>query len=108
MTLVEYQEKALSTRIYPQDMKIVYPALGLSGECGEVCDKIKKVFRDNNGEFTEEKKQEILKELGDVLWYMANMAYDLGSSIAEVARMNTQKTLTRKANNTIHGNGDNR
>ena len=67
MTMNEYQNLALETAIYPQP--IIYPALGLTGEAGEVADKVKKVLRDNDSQFTPEKKLEIAKEIGDVLWY---------------------------------------
>ena len=71
MTLNEYQQHALETAIYPEQSRIVYPTLGLTGEAGEVADKVKKVIRDTHGEFTPEKKQEIMKEIGDVLWYLS-------------------------------------
>ena len=67
MTLNEYQQKALETAVYPQEYKVIYPALGLTGEAGECSDKVKKVIRDNNGEFTIEKKVEIAKEYGIAL-----------------------------------------
>lgn len=67
MTLNEYQQKALETAVYPQNYKIVYPALGMNGEAGEVADKVKKVIRDGCGDFSDEKKREIAKEIGDVL-----------------------------------------
>ena len=78
MTINEYQEKALETAIYPKEYKVVYPALGMAGEAGEVADKVKKVIRDNNGEISKEKALEIAKEIGDVLWYCATLANDLG------------------------------
>lgn len=67
LTLDEYQQLALETAIYPNP--IIYPTLGLTGEAGEVSDKVKKVLRDNDSVFTDEKKLEIAKEIGDVLWY---------------------------------------
>ena len=67
LTLNEYQQLALETAIYPNP--IIYPTLGLTGEAGEVSDKVKKVLRDNDSVFTDEKKLEIAKEIGDVLWY---------------------------------------
>ena len=78
MTLNEYQQHALETAIYPDDRRIIYPTLGLTGEAGEVADKVKKVIRDAHEEFTPEKKLEIVKEIGDVLWYCATLARDLG------------------------------
>ena len=67
MTLNEYQEHALETAIYPAESRIIYPTLGLTGEAGEVADKVKKIIRDNHKEFTPEKRAEIMKEIGDVL-----------------------------------------
>lgn len=108
MTLNEYQNLALETAIYPRKYKIIYPALGITGEAGECSDKIKKVIRDNNGEFTEEKKQEIAKEIGDVLWYCATLANDIGYSLDEIANLNIEKLQSRKVRNKINGSGDNR
>ncbi len=75
MTLNEYQRHALETAIYPAESRIVYPTLGLTGEAGEVADKVKKVIRDGHREFTPEKKAEIMKEIGDVLWYCATLSH---------------------------------
>ncbi|MCF0179534.1 MAG: nucleoside triphosphate pyrophosphohydrolase family protein [Bacteroidales bacterium] len=108
MTLNEYQEGARSTAIYPESRKIIYPTLGLTGEAGEVADKVKKVIRDNNDTFSEEKKHEIALELGDVLWYAASLAHDLGFSLDEVAKMNLDKLASRMKRDKIHGNGDER
>lgn len=106
MTLNEYQRKALETAIYPAP--IVYPVLGLCGESGEVADKIKKVLRDNNSDFTDEKKTEIAKEIGDVLWYCATLSYDLGFTLNEIAEMNYQKLHSRQLRGKLSGSGDNR
>ena len=72
LTLDEYQKMALETAIYP--LPIIYPTLGLTGEAGEVSDKVKKVLRDNGGVFDNNKKREIAKEIGDVLWYCATLS----------------------------------
>lgn len=108
MTLNEYQLQASSTAIYPSSMLIVYPTLGLCGETGEVADKIKKVYRDKGGDFSKEDTEEIVKELGDVLWYIANLSQDLGVSLEEIAKKNIKKILNRKNTGTLHGSGDNR
>lgn len=108
MTLNEYQQHALETAIYPEDRRIVYPTLGLAGEAGEVADKVKKVIRDAHGEFTPEKRQEIIKEIGDVLWYCATLSRDLGYDLEEVARTNVEKLRSRRERNLLHGSGDNR
>lgn len=109
MLINEYQESALETSFYPKsDHSLVYPALGLTGESGEVADKIKKIIRDKDGKATEEDKRELSKELGDVLWYVAILANELGYTLEEVAQMNINKLQSRKERNKLHGSGDNR
>lgn len=108
MTLNEYQEGARTTAIYPASRQIIYPTLGLAGEAGEVADKVKKVIRDNNDEFTDERKHQIALELGDVLWYAASLAHDLGYTLEEVAQMNLDKLASRMQRDKIHGSGDER
>ena len=102
MTLNEYQQHALETAIYPDERRIIYPTLGLTGEAGEVADKVKKVIRDCREEFTDEKRR------GDVLWYCATLARDLGYELDEVAQMNVDKLRSRMQRNIISGSGDNR
>lgn len=108
MKLTEYQILALGTAVYPEQYNIIYPALGMAGEAGEVADKVKKVIRDNNSQFTEEKKREIAKEIGDVLWYCAVLAHDIGFSLEEVGRMNIDKLKSRQKRGKLSGSGDNR
>ncbi len=108
MNFESYQKAARATAVYPENMKVVYPALGLAGECGEVCEKIKKVYRDKNGLFDEETKEAIQKELGDVMWYMAALAGDLGIDLHVMAQMNIAKLQKRALKNQIHGEGDTR
>ena len=109
MNFDEYQKKANKTAIYPVlGAKFVYPALGLADEAGEVVGKIKKVMRDDGGVLTEEKKIEIKKELGDVLWYLAQLSTDLGIKLSEVAKANVEKLASRMERNVLHGSGDNR
>ena len=108
MTLEEYQQAASQTALYPERYKIVYPSLGLCGEAGEVAEKVKKLLRDNNGVLSDEKREEIKKELGDVLWYLAALSTDLGLSLNDVAQANVDKLLSRQARGTIKGSGDNR
>ena len=108
MTLNEYQQKALETAVYPQEYKVIYPALGLTGEAGECSDKVKKVIRDNNGELTVEKKVEIAKEIGDVLWYCATLANDIGFDLETIGQMNYDKLHSRQERGMLHGSGDNR
>lgn len=108
MTFNEYKNEAIKTAIYPQNYKIIYPTLGMCGECGEVAEKIKKVIRDKQGIFDADKTKEIEKELGDVLWYIANICNDLNIDFDNVAQNNINKINARVQNNTLHGNGDNR
>lgn len=108
MKVNDYQKMALETAIYPKEQKIIYPTLGLTGEAGEVADKVKKVLRDNCGDFTDEKRKEIAKELGDVAWYLAVCANDLGYTLEEICQMNYDKLKSRQQRGVIHGSGDNR
>lgn len=101
-----YQEKSRETAIYKD--KIIYPALGLASECGEVCEKIKKVMRDKDGEFTRDDRLDIRLELGDVLWYVAQIASDLDIDMESIAIRNLEKLRVRKENDTIKGSGDHR
>ena len=101
-----YQNMAKQLDIYPKDRSLVCHALGLCGEAGEVADKIKKVYRDNNGEFTPDKYEEIAYELGDVLWYLANVADDIGYPLSTIASMNLTKLFDRKSRNKLGGSGD--
>lgn len=108
MRLNDYQQAALETAIYPAEQVIIYPSLGLTGEAGEVADKVKKVLRDNGGEFTPERRIAIGAELGDVLWYVATLARDLGFTLEDIAAANIAKLESRKRRGVIHGEGDNR
>lgn len=107
-TLNEYQERALETAFFPEEYRIIYPTLGLTGEAGEVADKVKKIIRDKGGVLSEQDATEIAKELGDVLWYIAVLSNKLGFSLQEVAQMNYDKLKSRQQRNKLSGNGDNR
>ncbi len=109
MTFTEYQAKSRLTAIYPnRDNNFIYPTLGLAGEAGEVAEKIKKIIRDKNSFVSPEDQQEINKELGDVLWYVAQIATELKLSLDDVAENNIAKLASRLERNQIKGNGDNR
>ncbi|MCX6761189.1 MAG: nucleoside triphosphate pyrophosphohydrolase family protein [Candidatus Nealsonbacteria bacterium] len=109
MTFEEYQKLSRETAIYPNIGKnFVYPTLGLAGESGEVAEKVKKILRDNNGVLDEEKKKELTKELGDVLWYLAQIASEIGVPLEEVVFSNIEKLRSRFDRNKIQGSGDNR
>lgn len=103
-----YQNKAMETAVYGAGNSIIYPALGLANESGEVLGKIKKVLRDKNGNFDFDSKKAIADELGDVLWYIAALSKDLDISMEEIARVNIKKLEDRRQRNVIHGSGDNR
>lgn len=108
LTFADYQKRALQTAIYPEGAKVLYPALGLGGECGEVLEKVKKVVRDSNGQFSEEKKVEIAKELGDVCWYLSAICSDLGLGLEDIFKANLDKLESRKERGKLQGSGDNR
>ena len=107
-----YQSEALETAIYPKNFKVLYPTLGLTGEAGEVSDKVKKLIRDNGyvggATIDEQKREDLALELGDVLWYVATLANDLGYSLEQIANMNYQKLCKRKEQGKISGSGDHR
>lgn len=113
MTLEEYADKALATlggqHVYGQiDPTTMAQVLGLCGESGEVAEKFKKLIRDQHGQLSEQDRQAIIKELGDVLWYVTSLAHLLGSSLEEVARINNQKLASRRDRDQLHGSGDDR
>lgn len=103
-----YQEQAVKTAIYGEGNKIIYPALGLANEAGEVLGKIKKVLRDKEGNFDEDARKAIGDEVGDVLWYMAALLRDLEIPMETIASNNIDKLLDRQARGVIKGSGDNR
>lgn len=109
MDFKEYQEKSRKTALYPdKDNNFVYPTLGLAGEAGEVSEKIKKVIRDKGGVIDDETREMIKKELGDVLWYVSQLATELGLLLDDVAEHNIEKLYSRMERNVLHGDGDNR
>jgi len=109
MDFNEYQKKSRKTAVYPKIGKnFIYPTLGLAGESGEVAEKIKKILRDHNGKMTAEHKQEISKELGDVLWYVSQIASELNLNLSKVAENNLEKLFSRHKRGKIKGSGDNR
>lgn len=104
-----YQIHSRKTAQYPNlGTNFIYPTLGLAGEAGEVAEKIKKVIRDYGGVIDEIKKAEIAKELGDVLWYVSQIATELDVSFETIAASNLEKLQSRKERGVIGGMGDNR
>ncbi|MFA6130714.1 MAG: nucleoside triphosphate pyrophosphohydrolase family protein [Patescibacteria group bacterium] len=109
MNFSEYQEKSRKTALYPDLGKnFIYPTLGLCGESGEIAEKVKKIIRDEGGVITEEKRVELKKEFGDVLWYLAQLATEFGMDFDDVALTNIEKLKSRMDRNQIYGSGDNR
>ncbi|MFH2104946.1 MAG: nucleoside triphosphate pyrophosphohydrolase family protein [Parcubacteria group bacterium] len=109
MNFNEYQKKSRKTAIYPdKDNNFIYPTLGLAGESGEVAEKIKKVIRDKDGKLDEETRDMLKKELGDVLWYVSQLATELNLSLDEVAEENIKKLYSRLDRGKISGSGDKR
>jgi NTP pyrophosphatase (non-canonical NTP hydrolase) len=109
MNFSDYQTKSRTTARYPAiGHPVIYPALGLVNEAGEVAGKIKKVFRDKGGEISDETRAALKAELGDVLWYVAQVATELDISLDEVAEYNIAKLYDRLERGKIKGDGDNR
>jgi len=106
--LSEYQHLSRRTAEYPRDAWLAYPALGLSGEAGEVAEHAKKAIRDDNGQITEERRAAMAKELGDVLWYVAQLASELRLDLDEIAQANLDKLLSRQQRGVLSGSGDDR
>ena len=109
MELNDYQKKSRLTALYPDvGNNPIYPTLGLAGESGEVADKVKKIIRDKNGVFDDSSKEAIKLELGDVLWYVAQLSTELGFELDEVAKSNIKKLESRSTRGLIGGSGDSR
>jgi len=108
MDMNAYQAAAKETAVFPADQGVVYTTLGLASEAGEVADKVKKIIRDSGGVFSDEARESIKKELGDVLWYVSGLAWELGFSLTEVADANITKLSSRFERGKIGGSGDDR
>jgi NTP pyrophosphatase (non-canonical NTP hydrolase) len=109
MDFTDYQQKAKQTAKYPIiGQGVIYPTLGLTNEAGEVAGKIKKIFRDKEGVISDDDREALKAELGDVLWYLAQVSTELGLSLDDIAEHNIAKLLDRQARGKIKGDGDNR
>ncbi|ABB56131.1 nucleoside triphosphate pyrophosphohydrolase family protein [Synechococcus elongatus] len=109
MDFQDYQRQSRQTACYPQaGRNFLYPTLGLCGEAGEVAEKIKKVIRDRHGQIDAETQAAIAKELGDVLWYVAQLATELGLEMDAIASANLEKLRSRQQRGVLQGDGDNR
>ncbi len=107
MDFNEYQHKSRKTALYPAiGHPVIYPTLGLVNEAGEVAGKIKKVFRDKDGQISEDTRQALKAELGDVLWYLAQVSTELGLTLDEVAEANIVKLYDRLERGKLGGDGD--
>ena len=107
MNFDEYQIEARKTAIYPDiGFNLIYPTLGLNGEAGEIADKVKKYIRDDRP--FPAVRDEIIAELGDVLWYLAALCSELDVSMSEIAQSNLDKLQNRARRNKLSGSGDNR
>lgn len=109
LTLNEYQARAaITTGTKEGYLRLLYSAAKLSGEAGEVTEKIAKAYRDDNEVITPDRRAAILLELGDNLWYLSDIALRLGYTLSEVADANIAKIRSRQERGTMHGDGDNR
>jgi len=109
MHLNEYQMIARKTAIYPEiNDNLTYPLLGLCGESGELANKVKKIYRDDFGILTGNMRNDLIEELGDVLWYAANIASELEIDLNSVAKLNLNKLHDRETRGVIQGSGDKR
>jgi NTP pyrophosphatase (non-canonical NTP hydrolase) len=109
MNFTDYQAKSRRTARYPAiGHPIIYPTLGLANEAGEVAGKVKKIFRDKGGVIGEAEREALKSELGDVLWYLAQVCTELDVSLDEVAGENIVKLYSRLERGKIGGDGDNR
>ena len=108
MDLSEYQRQSRRTAEYPRAAWLAYPALGLAGEAGEVAEHAKKAIRDDDGKVSDERRAAMSKELGDVLWYVAQLASELGLELDDIAAQNLEKLFSRQARGVLSGSGDDR
>ena len=108
MEFRDYQHFSRRTASYPREAWLSYPALGLAGEAGEVAEHAKKTIRDDGGEVSDERRAAIAKELGDVLWYVAQLASELGVELEDIARENLEKLFSRQRRGVLSGSGDDR
>ena len=107
-TFDDYQEAATKTAIYPEAARVTYPALGLAGEAGEVANKVKKIIRDDGLATTDQRRAQIRKEIGGVMWYVAALCTDLQLNLGDVCRENIEILRSRQERGTLKGDGDNR
>ena len=105
-----YQKLAKQTITHKKEglMELYYATLGLAGEAGEIANKVKKIIRDDNNVLTDEKRKQIVDELGDVLWYLSDLCNEMDTTLAQIAQSNIDKLFDRKERGKLQGSGDNR
>jgi NTP pyrophosphatase (non-canonical NTP hydrolase) len=108
MELTEYQLISRRTAAYPREAWLAYPALGLAGEAGEVAEHVKKCIRDDAGAISDTRRAAVAMELGDVLWYVAQLATELELDLDTIAQANLDKLSSRQQRGTLSGSGDDR
>lgn len=108
-TFADYQRDSRATAVYPDaGDNLLYPTLGLCGEAGEVAEKVKKMVRDDAGVLSDDRRAAIAKELGDVLWYAAQIATEAGLELEDIAAANLAKLRSRQERGVLTGSGDDR
>lgn len=108
MDFSQYEVEASRTAVYPEEYALLYTTLGLAGEAGEVANKAKKILRDDKGIVTEERTEQLVGELGGVLWYLSECARQLGVPFNHIAHSNLGQLQSRQERGEIQGSGDNR
>jgi len=113
MDFSTYQSESRKNTVYPDiGNNFIFPTLGLVGEAGEIAEKVKKLIRDKNTNTPDmvsaDDKTEIAKELGDVLWYLSQLATEFGIELDTIAALNLDKIQSRRERDQVKGNGDNR
>ena len=111
MEFNEYQEKASVTATFTgkqEEHQLMYLALGVCGEAGEIAEKVKKIIRNDEGVVSDEKRESIRSEIGDVLWYLSQLSRVLGIPFEDAAQDNIRKIMDRKARGVVRSTGDTR
>jgi NTP pyrophosphatase (non-canonical NTP hydrolase) len=108
LTLDDYQRNAAVYAIFPPEIGLAYPALGLNGEAGELAEHAKKMIRDDQGVLTDDRREKIKKELGDVLWYLAACATEANLKLSDIGVTNLLKLESRQQRGVLSGSGDDR
>lgn len=117
LSLHDYDAAARATAVFPDNVRLLYedgrvcalyPFFGLSGEVGELMEKLKKIIRDNEGIITEKARLAMCNELGDFLWYVSACANELNSNLERIAALNLHKLEDRARRNKLQGSGDDR